>query len=183
MLRFLCLVLYYGFARHLPPSTWPGGAIYKSVRYAICRHLFASCGKDVNVESGAFFHSGRQISIGDHSGIGIKAELNGPVQIGRDVMMGPNVKIYTQNHRFDRTDIPMRLQGFTPPAKVQIDNDVWIGSTVLILPGVHIQSGCVIAAGSVVTKSTDPYQVIAGNPARAVKERDSQAREAIGQQE
>ena len=86
-------------------------------------------------------------------------------------MIGPEVIIYTQNHSFDRIDIPMCEQGFQEECKVEIGNDVWIGARVIILPGVKIGNGCVIGAGAVVTKDVPDYCVVGGNPAKILKVR------------
>ncbi len=86
-------------------------------------------------------------------------------------MMGPEVLIYTQNHDFSRTDITMDQQGWADEKPVVIEDDVWIGSRVIILPGVTIGKGSVIGASAVVTKSVPPYSVVAGNPAKIVKTR------------
>lgn len=170
--RVFFLILYYGFARHLPVSYFPGGAVFKGIRYQICRRLFEYCGRNVNIEKGASFHSGRNVFIGDNSGIGINAELNGEVRIGENVMMGPNCLILTRNHKFDRTDIPMCEQHFTEDKPVLIKDDVWIGQNVILLPGVTLGRGCVIGAGAVVPKSIPEYAVAVGNPAKVVKYRD-----------
>ena len=85
--------------------------------------------------------------------------------------MGTDVTIITRNHRFDRTDIPMMEQGFEEERPVYIGNDVWIGDRVLILPGVHIGDGSIIAAGAVVTKDVPPYSIVAGVPARKIRDR------------
>lgn len=129
----------------------------------------AKCGKNINVERYAYFTPG--LTIGDRSGIGIRCEIYGQVTIGRDVMMGPEVVIYTSGHRFDRTDIPMMDQGSTEMRPVTIGNDVWIGRRVIIMPGVTIGDGCVIGAGAVVTKDIPPYSVVGGVPAKILKER------------
>ena len=97
--------------------------------------------------------------------------MYGPVTIGNDVMMGPEMVIYTSGHKTDRIDIPMRLQGGTEVEPVTIGNDVWIGRRVMIMPGVSIGNGCVIGAGTVVTKDVPDYCVVAGVPAKIVKER------------
>ena len=86
-------------------------------------------------------------------------------------MMGTDVTIITRNHRFDRTDIPMMEQGFEEERPVYIGNDVWIGDRALILPGVHIGDGSIIAAGAVVTKDVPPYSIVAGVPARKIRDR------------
>ena len=89
----------------------------------------------------------------------------------QNVMMGPNVSIYTSNHKFDRTDIPMIKQGNSETKPVIIENDVWIGANVIILPGVTIHEGSIIAAGAVVTKDVECYTIVAGNPAKVIKKR------------
>src|SRR5262245_9514270 len=128
--RLLCCFLYYGFAQWLPMSYMPGGKLWKIIRYSVCRPLFESCGKNVNVEHKAFFHSGRQISIGDNSGIGARASIYGKVTIGRNVMMGHDVTIITSNHKFDRIDVPMNQQGFREEEPVFMGDDIWIGDKV-----------------------------------------------------
>ncbi len=169
--RLIFCFLYYGFARHLPSTDMPGGRLWKAIRYFVCRPLFGSCGKNVNVENKVFFHSGRDISIGDNSGIGIRANLLGRVTIGRDVMMGRDVTIITRNHKFDRLDIPMDQQGFGPQEPVTIDDDVWISDRVVILPGVKVGRGAILAAGAIVTKNVPEYAIVGGNPARVIKSR------------
>ena len=86
-------------------------------------------------------------------------------------MMAPEVLILGGNHRFDRLDIPMMFQGNVEYAPVEIGNDVWIGSRVIILPGLKIGEGSIIGAGSVVTKDVMPYSIVAGNPAKLIKMR------------
>jgi len=71
-------------------------------------------------------------------------------------MMAPEVIILTWNHKFDRTDIPMRLHGSGACKPVIIEDDVWIGQRVIIMPGVTLGKGSMIGPGSVVTKSVDP---------------------------
>ena len=164
--RAISYFLYYGVAQWLPSSESLGGWVWKRIRCAICQCLFSSCGKHVNIERRAQFHSGRRVSIGDHSGIGQHAQLHGTVLIGDHVMMGPHVVIYARNHAFARTDIPMDQQGFRQEQPVRIGNDVWIGGRVIILPGVSIGSGAIIGAGAVVAKDIPDWAVVVGNPAR-----------------
>ena len=86
-------------------------------------------------------------------------------------MMGTNCIIYTVNHRFDNLTIPMRLQGNQASLPVIIDDDVWIGGRVTILPGAHIGKGSILAAGAVVTKDVPEFAVVGGNPAKIIKYR------------
>ena len=97
--------------------------------------------------------------------------LNGTVVIGDNVMMGPEVVVYSRNHQFVRTDIPMNQQGFQEERTVRIGDDVWIGGRVTLLPGVTIGTGAVIGTGSVVTRDVPPWAVVAGNPARILRSR------------
>ena len=112
-----------------------------------------------------------KLSIGNNSGVGINANIQGDITIGDNVMMGPEVAIYTVNHCTERIDIPMNVQGITPEKPVVIGNDVWIGTRVIILGGVKVGTGSIIAAGSVVTKSIPAYTIVAGVPAKVVRVR------------
>jgi maltose O-acetyltransferase len=126
-------------------------------------------GQSINIEHGAYIGSGRNLSIGDRSSVGVRAEIHGPTTIGRDVMMGPEVLIYALAHGTERLDIPMIEQGYAPPRTVTIGDDVWIGARAIILPGVTIGSGAVVGAGAVVAKDVPPRSVCVGNPARVVR--------------
>lgn len=141
----------------------------KYMRVSWARKIVASCGINVNIERNAVFSS--ELSIGNNSGIGIDCELYGPVTIGNDVMMGPEVVIYTSGHRHDRTDIPMCEQGTSAVLPVKIGNDVWIGRRVMIMPGVTIGNGCIIGAGAVVTHNVPDFSIIGGVPASIIKHR------------
>lgn len=146
-------------------------SIAKKIRYFWGKKIVDSCGKDVNFERNALF--GPDLRIGDHSGIGIDCEIYGPVTIGSDVMMGPEVVIYTSGHEYSRTDIPIRKQGGTDVKPVVIGNDVWIGRRTIIMPGVTIGNGCVIGAAAVVTKDVSDYSVVGGVPAKIIKVRSN----------
>lgn len=167
----LRLAVYWLVAKQLPASTSPGGKIWRFIRASVASPLFAQAGSSINVEHGASFGRGDKIIIGDRSGIGINARLDGPVRIGKDVMMGPEVMIYAHGHAFDDVTTPMIEQGFSEAAEVVIEDDVWIGARAILLPGVRIGTGSVVGASAVVTKSVAPYSVVAGNPARVVKTR------------
>lgn len=144
----------------------------KKISYYICLILYYAIGRqNINVEHGAFFGSGKDIEVGDNSGIGLNCRIAGPLKIGNDVMMGPDVMIFTQNHENSRIDIPMNLQ--TAPKKpVVIEDDVWIAARVIILPGVTVHKGAILGAGAVVTKDVPEYAVVGGNPARIIKFRN-----------
>jgi maltose O-acetyltransferase len=169
--RIIRLGLYYGIARHLPASNHRIGQFARPIRAMLCRGLFKRSGRRINIEKGAYFGDGSDIEIGNDSGIGVNCEVYGPARIGSGVMMGPHVIVLTLNHRFDRCDIPMYRQGHAEASPVTISDDVWIGTRVIILPGVTIGRGAIIGAGAVVTKDVPEYAIVGGNPARVIRYR------------
>jgi maltose O-acetyltransferase len=175
LLGFFFQALYYSLARHLPPSYAILGRFSKKFRALVCHQLFRSTGNNVNIEHGAYFGSGRLIVIGDNSGIGVNCHVPADICIGKDVMMGPDVLIIgrNQNHRFDNLVIPMRLQGYQESEPVVIEDDVWLGARVIVLPGITIGTGAVIGAGAIVSRDVPPYAICVGNPARIVRFRNA----------
>lgn len=175
--QFLALLFYYGFCTHLPHSRFPVlGPLAKFLRYCCCRRIFRSCGRNVNVERRAFFYSGAEVVIGDDSGIGVGCCVPDNIVIGRDVMMGPHCYFVPRNHRFDRTDIPMRVQGYdeeTPPTV--IEDDVWFGRNVFVTCGRTIRTGTVLAGCCVLTRDFPAGSVVGGNPGRLLKNRRSES--------
>ena len=155
-------LLYFIFLKHLPSTDngYPVSIIIKKMRSSVGKHLFDRCGTNINIEKGADFGSG-------------KCKVRGPLEIGDNVMMGPDVVIMTNSHNFERIDIPMNLQGSAPPKKVTIGNDVWIGTRVIILPGVTIGKGVIIGAGAVVTKDVPDMAIVGGCPAKIIRFRNN----------
>lgn len=122
--------------------------------------------------TGVIANRGVGLEIGDYSAIGAQSFLGcqGGVKIGNNVIMGPGVKIFSENHNYNDATIPIRLQGESRKG-VAIEDDCWVGSGVTILDGVTIGKGTVIAAGSVVTKDLPSFSVAAGTPAKVLKNR------------
>ena len=89
-------------------------------------------------------------------------------------MIGPEVMLLARSRRFDRTDIPMSVQGKGGIREIVIGNDVWIGVRALILPDVKIGEGAVVVAVAVVTKEAPLYAVVGGNPAKVIKIRKTE---------
>ncbi|MBQ8752008.1 MAG: acyltransferase [Clostridia bacterium] len=162
-------LLYHTVAKRLPPSYSSLRLGQTALRRFCGRLMLCSCGKQVNIETNAVFSP--KVTLGDYSGIGINAKIYGTCHIGRHVMMGTDCTVITRNHRFDRTDIPMMEQGFEEERPVVIGDDVWIGDRVVILPGVHVGEGCILAAGAVVTHDIPPYSIAGGVPARVLRSR------------
>jgi maltose O-acetyltransferase len=169
-MRLVYLIAYRWIAARLPASASRAGSLWRVARRATARPLLASTGRDVNIERGAIFPPD-VVHLGDRSGLGINSQMKGPVTIGCDVMMGPEVLVFTTDHTFDDTSRPMREQGMAAIRPVTIEDDVWIGQRAMILPGVTVGRGSVVAAGAVVTKDVPPLSVVGGNPARVLRSR------------
>jgi len=123
----------------------------------------------------AFFGNGANIEIGDYSAIGERAYIggigeSGKLKIGNYVLMAPEVVILTSNHNYLHTGIPMCYQG-TSEEIVVIEDDVWICMRVMIMPGVTVHKGAIVAAGAVVTKDVPPYTIVGGIPAKILRMR------------
>lgn len=112
------------------------------------------------------------LKVGNNSSIGPFAYIgcSGYIEIGNNVMMSPRVSIYSENHIFENPNLPMIDQG-VKRSFVKIGDDCWIASNVVILAGVTIGEGAVVAAGSIVTKDVPPYSIVGGNPAKLIKTR------------
>jgi acetyltransferase-like isoleucine patch superfamily enzyme len=117
-------------------------------------------------EAGVGLKIGNNSSIGPYSYIG----CSGYIEIGDNVMMSPRVSIYSENHNFSESTLPMIEQGVTR-SFVKIEDDCWIAANSVILAGVTVGKGSVVAAGSIVTKDVPPYSIVAGNPAKIIKSR------------
>lgn len=171
-MRYLFLILYTVFFKHFPSSSFPVfGKLSRNLRYLCVKKIFKFCGKNVNIERGASFGNGFDLEIGDNSGLGRYSHVPPNIIIGKDVMMAPNVFIFYLNHKFENIDIPMRKQGITKKKAVIIEDDVWIGRGVYIMPGRKILKGSIIAAGTVLTKDYPEYSIIGGNPSKLIRSR------------
>lgn len=123
--------------------------------------------------TGVVKNKGMGINIGSNSAVGANSYIGGQggVKIGRNVIMGPGVQIFSENHNYNLVDIPIRLQGENRKGVV-INDNCWIGACSIILDGVELKEGTVVAAGSVVTKSIlDTNMIVAGIPAKIVRSR------------
>ena len=136
-----------------------------------------------NIEIGEFAHIQRnshifavdaQLRLGYKFFLGINSQLYAvreDILIGDYCMIAPNCVLVSDNHRFDNISLPIMEQGFDK-GKIVLENDIWIGSNVVILKGVKIEEGSVVAAGSVVNKDIESYSVVGGVPIRLIKKRE-----------
>lgn len=173
MKKAMALIAYYALAKHLPTNeTKLVGKACRAFRQLLCKEIFKASGHTFNINKDAYFGTGINLSIGNNSSIGRNCQLANDVTIGNDVMMAPEVVIFSISHETTDTATPMRLQGNKAPNPVTIGNDVWIGQRAMIMPGISIGNGVIIAAGAVVTKNVPDLTVVGGNPAKVIKYRN-----------
>lgn len=109
------------------------------------------------------------VIIGDHTRIGLHNTIIGPVTIGCHVNLAQGITVTALNHNFEASDKRIDEQGVST-APVIIEDDIWIGANAVILPGVTIGNHSVVAAGAVVTKNVPPHSLVAGVPAKIIKQ-------------
>lgn len=143
LLRRYCYLSFIGKTK---------GRFFIWSRVSIQHGYGLSIGSDVCINSGCVLDARGVLSIGDRS------------------LIGPNCTIVSSTHRIDSH--PISDAGHEKAPTV-IESDVWIGANVVILGGIRVAHGCVIGAGSIVTKSTTPYGIYVGNPARLIRMREA----------
>lgn len=124
-------------------------------------------GKQSSIFMDCTFDCARGISIGDNSVINSRCRLDtrGNITIGKNVSISQEVIILTADHDINSPDFSGRNKA------VVINDYVWIGTRAMILPGINIGKGAVVAAGAIVTKNVEPFTLVAGVPAKFVKRR------------
>lgn len=166
------LVVSYEFALKLLFSL----PRYRALNYIkkLFLHLSgAKIGKRVTFYPGVWVTPGRGLVVGDDVdfALGVLVTTGGGVTIGDRTLIGYRAQILSTNHTVPAKRGRIFGAGHVGN-KVEIGSDVWIGANSIILPGRTIGDGAIVAAGSVVTKSVEAYNVVGGNPARVIKVRD-----------
>ncbi|MBN1420385.1 MAG: acyltransferase [Planctomycetes bacterium] len=158
-----CRTWYQGFLQRIP------GELGVFVRRRLLARRFARCGKLPYILEGCRFMNPHLLELGDRVRMsqGVVINAGGGVRIGDCVGIGPSVKIWSVNHRYDRLDVPIYAQGWVQ-APVVIEDDVWLAANCFVKPGVTIGRGSVLSAGTVLAKSVRPFSLVAGNPGRVV---------------
>jgi acetyltransferase-like isoleucine patch superfamily enzyme len=136
-------------------------------------------GENISIRSGSiidctgvYSELGEKLIIGNNVGISENCfiQVRGNVEIGDDVIIGPNSSIFSENHNFQNNKVLIREQGVSRKG-VKIEKGVWIGARVVILDGVTVGENSIIAAGSLVNNEVLPFSIVGGVPARLIKMR------------
>lgn len=147
-----------------------GSKIYHSVRMDTPPYRRFSLGRQSVVESFCCINNAvGDVIIGDHTRVGIHNTIIGPVSIGNHVNLAQGITVTALNHNFSDPDKRIDEQGISTVA-VSIGDDVWIGANAVVLPGVTIGSHSVVAAGAIVTKDVPKGSLVAGVPAKIIKQ-------------
>lgn len=166
--RFALLLKVYRRFRVVLPA---GAVIADADRIAIGRNFGISAGCHLYCQDPA---RGSELRIGDdvklNVGVLIIADLGGRIRIGNDVLMAPYVVIRAANHCYSDASQIIRQQGHEA-GEIEVGDDAWLGSGVVLLPGARVGKGAVIGAASVVTGEIPDYAVAVGAPARVIGQR------------
>jgi maltose O-acetyltransferase len=138
-------------------------------RQTILQQLLGQIGQNSFVEPPFYCSYGQNIYIGDYVFLNVLCTILdcNEVVIGHHVMIGPSVQIYTAAHHLQAK---IRNQGWEIAKPIVIEDSVWIGGSAILLPGVSIGRNAVVGAGAVVTRNVPANMVVAGNPARVIRE-------------
>ncbi len=137
-------------------------------RQTILQQLLGHIGQNSIIEPPFYCTYGRNTYIGDHVYLMVLCTILdcNEVHIGHHVMIGPGVQIYTAAHHLQAET---RIQGWEVAKPIVIEDNVWLGGSAILLPGVTIGRNAVVGAGAVVTRSVPANTVVAGNPARVIR--------------
>ena len=164
-------------------TSYPDTSIGLKIRQIYWKKKLKKCGNHIQIRKGAGICFPNLIEIGNNFILGnnslITANSSKGIFVGNDVGIARNVLIHSANHSFEKIDIPIMKQKIISPLikynnsdySVIIEDDVWIGSQSVILPGTFLKKGCVVSSGSIVSGEFPEYSVIMGNPARVIKSR------------
>lgn len=168
-MKKIYLVIYYSIIKNLPDNYFPLGKFYNYIRVSILRKIIA-IGYNTVIQSGFKFGLKEVLIIGNNCEINENVYIQAAI-IGDYVLIAQNVSLLAVTHNFSKKDIPIIKQGFSKVQPVIIEDDVWIGRNVVILPGIRLGRGSIVGAGSVVTKNVPAYKIVGGTPARIISER------------
>jgi acetyltransferase-like isoleucine patch superfamily enzyme len=145
---------------------------YRYYRKMVFLKKFKKVGKNFIFDPFSKIYHAEYIEVGDNVFIGEDAHISGEIKIGNNVMFGPRPMIIGGSHFFAvkgrsvRVLHPKDRENWEP---IVVEDEVWCGASIIIPSGVILGMGCVIGAGSILTKSIPPYTVAVGNPCKPIK--------------
>lgn len=153
-------------------SLLPTAPRFQRIRQRYYGRALRQCGENLQMLQHAILRFPGQISVGDNVFINRGAVITARdrISIGSNTLIGHYAVIISGQHGYRDRGTLINQQG-RESAPIVIEEDVWVGAHAVILKGVVLGRGCVVAAGSVVTRSVEPYTVVAGTPARQIAER------------
>lgn len=169
--KTIALAVYYVFAQHFPTQPMPGYQLGYALRRLLMKYILDECGCGIVVKQHCKIGSATGLKVGDRSQLGDNARIGQHVKLGCDVVMGPDVIIMANAHAFEDPSTPINKQGAQPINPVTVGDDVWLGTRAIILPGVTIGKGAIVAAGAIVTRDIPAFAIAGGNPARIIRYR------------
>jgi len=147
-----------------------GSLIRRRVRMDVFPYNDFSLGRNSTIEDFSTINNGvGDVEIGDRTRLGMANVIIGPIKIGNDIMFAQNIVASGLNHVYEDINVPIADQ-HVYTSLITIEDEVWIGANAVITAGVTIGKHSVVAAGSVVTKDVPPFSIVAGNPARLLKQ-------------
>ena len=166
-MKKIYLLLYYMFVNKIPSSHFPGGVFFNKFRLFFVKRII-TIGTNNRFQRNVYFGDGNKIEIGSNCQINDNIRLDN-VKIGNNVMIARDSVFLGKSHNFDNLNAPMNEQGILELEQTIVENDVWIGLRAIIMPGIKIESGSIIAAGTVLTKSTEKNGIYAGVPGKLIR--------------
>jgi acetyltransferase-like isoleucine patch superfamily enzyme len=171
MYNKIAIAIYYLLIFRLPNSRYLKSSNRIRIWYFVKVLKIINKSEGCIIEERVYISSGKdKVSIGSHTHINENVFIQS-AKIGNYVLIAPNVSLLSESHIHDNLDIPIVLQGVTPNRPVIIEDDVWIGRNVIVMPGCIIGSGSIIGAGAIVTKNIPPYSLAVGIPAKVIRKR------------
>ena len=165
------LLLYFMFFKQLPSSYFPMGTLFNWLRVSCLRRIIP-IGTNVIIQTGFRFGMKDVVKIGNNCQINEHVYIQSAI-IGDDVLIAQHVALLAVTHNHEDINVPISAQGSTAPDPVIVENQVWIGRNVIVMPGIRLGKGSIIGAGAVVTKSVPPFAIMGGVPAKIIRYRNA----------
>lgn len=172
MVKYYCLFPLSARRKKLEKKRFIPGKYGLAVRYALLKSIAKKVGDNVSIHPGCYILNAENLILGENVSIHPMCyiEALGGIEIGNDVSIAHATTILSTSHTYQNMNIPIKDQPLSL-LPTSIGNNVWIGAKATILGGVSIAPGCVIGAGAVVTRDTEENLVVAGVPAKKIKDR------------